>query len=110
MGFLVCRAGAKWVVGAEVNQSMCDAGVESLVMNGMAGKCLMVNKDVRRMHAASAHRDGTPPDMLRKADLAVFEVCAWSLDLVICVVLSPGGNAEGGLRGGMGGGERRWEL
>lgn len=63
------------MVGAEVHQTMCDVGVESLVMSGVAGKCLMVNKDVRRMHAAAtAHPDGTPPDMLHKADLAVFEV------------------------------------
>lgn len=65
------------MVGAEVNQSICDAGVGSLVMNGLAGKCLIINKDVRRMFAAAtAQPDGAPPDMLHKADLAVFEVCA----------------------------------
>ena len=63
------------MVGAEVNQSMCDAGVETLVMNGLAAKCLMVNKDVRRMHAVAAAPDGTPPDMQHKAEMAVFEVC-----------------------------------
>ena len=74
------RAGAEWVVGAEVNQCMCDAGVEILVINGLAGKCLMVNKDVRRMlAAATAQPHGTPPDMLHKADLAVFEVCAFQM-------------------------------
>ena len=83
--FWACRAGAEWVVGAEVNQSMCDAGVESLVMNGLAGKCLMVNKDVRRMYAAAtAQPDGTPPDMLHKADLAVFEVRALQVVWSFC--------------------------
>ena len=74
----VYRAGAEWVVGAEVNQSMCDAGVETLVMNGWAAKCLMVNKDVRRMHADAAQPDGAPPDMQHKADMAVFEVCKYA--------------------------------
>lgn len=63
------------MVGAEVNQSMCDAGVETLIMNGWAAKCLMVNKDVRRMHAGAAQPDGAPPDMQHRADMAVFEVC-----------------------------------
>ena len=82
------------MVGAEVNQSMCDAGVESLVMNGVADKCLMVNKDVRRMHAAAtAHPNGTPPDMLHKADLAVFEVSPLQVATEVCalqLVWSPG--------------------
>lgn len=73
------------MVGAEVNQSMCDAGVEILVMNGLASKCLMVNKDVRRMHAAAtAHPTGAPPDMLHKADLALFEVCAFQVVWSAC--------------------------
>ena len=61
------------MLGAEVNQAMCDAGVHTLVMNGYGGKCIMVNKDVRHLEA-SAKPDGTPPDMHSKADIAIFEV------------------------------------
>jgi hypothetical protein len=68
-----CRAGAEWVLGAEVSQAMCDAGVETLVMNGYGAKCIMVNKDVRHLET-SAKPDGTPPDMHSKADIAIFEV------------------------------------
>lgn len=66
------------MVGAEVNQAMCDAGAETLVMNGFGAKCLMINKDVRRLDV-TAKPDGTPPDMQHKADMAVFEVCMPSM-------------------------------
>ena len=52
---------------------MCDVGVQKLVMNGYAAKCVMLNKDVRHMDTA-AKPDGTPADMDQKADIAVFEV------------------------------------
>ncbi len=52
---------------------MCDVGVETLVMNGFGAKCIMVNKDVRHLEVR-AKPDGTPPDLQRKADVAVFEV------------------------------------
>ena len=61
------------MLGAEVSQAMCDAGVETLVMNGFGGKCIMANKDVRHLET-SAKPDGTPPDMHSKADIAIFEV------------------------------------
>ena len=76
------RAGADHVTGAEVCQHMCDVAAEVVVMNGYAAKCLMVNKDVRRMDA-SAKPDGTPPDMEHRANLCIFEASApmplWSL-------------------------------
>ena len=78
-----CRAGADWVVGAEVHQAMCDAGVETLVLNGFGAKCVMVNKDVRRMDV-TAKPDGTPADMQQKADIAVFEVHALSCSPLTC--------------------------
>lgn len=68
------RAGADLVTGAEVGQHMCDVAAEAVVMNGYAAKCLMINKDVRRMDAA-AKANGTPPDMEQKANVCVFEVC-----------------------------------
>ncbi len=52
---------------------MCDAGVETLVMNGLGAKCIMVNKDVRHLET-SVRPDGTPPHMHSKADIAIFEV------------------------------------
>lgn len=52
---------------------MCDVGVQTLVMNGYAAKCIMLNKDVRHLGTA-AKADGTPADMDQKADIAVFEV------------------------------------
>lgn len=70
----VYRAGADLVTGAEVGQHMCDVAAEAVVMNGYAAKCLMINKDVRRMDAA-AKANGTPPDMEQKANVCVFEVC-----------------------------------
>lgn len=69
----MCRAGADWVVGAEINQSMCDVGVETLVMNGLGAKCLMVNKNVCHLEV-HVKPDGSPPDMQSKADIAIFEV------------------------------------
>lgn len=56
-----------------MSQAMCDVGVETLVMNGYAAKCIMLNKDVRHMDVV-AKPDGTPADMDRRADIAIFEV------------------------------------
>ena len=56
-----------------MSQHMCDVGVETIVMNGYAAKCTLVNKDVRRMDVAQKP-DGTPPDMPVKADILIFEV------------------------------------
>ena len=57
-----------------MSQHMCDVGAETVVMNGYAVQCMLVNKDVRRMDVAQKP-DGTPPDMPTKADMLVFEVC-----------------------------------
>ncbi|DBA90775.1 TPA: hypothetical protein ACH3X1_003982 [Trebouxia sp. C0004] len=73
LSMMAARAGAEWVVGAEVSQAMCDAGAETVVMNGYGAKCIMVNKDVRHLET-SAKPDGTPPEMQSKADIAIFEV------------------------------------
>ena len=62
------------MIGAEMSQHMCDVGAETVVMNGYAAQCMLVNKDVRRMDVAQKP-DGTPPDMPAKADLLIFEVC-----------------------------------
>ncbi|KAK9803026.1 hypothetical protein WJX72_005333 [[Myrmecia] bisecta] len=73
LSMMAARAGASSVVGAEMSQHMCDVAAETVVMNGYAAQCLMVNKDVRRMDVVRK-ADGTPPDMDRKADIMVFEV------------------------------------
>ena len=57
-----------------MSQHMCDVGAETVVMNGYAAQCMLVNKDIRRMDVAQKP-DGTPPDMPAKADLLIFEVC-----------------------------------
>ena len=72
-GAHACRAGADRVTGAEIGQHMCDMAAEAVVLNGYAGKCIMINKDVRRMDAA-AKLDGIPPDMEQKANVCIFEV------------------------------------
>ena len=72
---LWARAGADHVTGAELCQHMCDVAAEAVVMNGYAARCLMVNKDVRRMDTV-ARPDGTPADMEQRANLCIFE--AWA--------------------------------
>ena len=67
------RAGATHVTGAELSQHMCDVAAEAAVMNGYAAKCIMVNKDVRRLYATKPP-DGTQPDMEQKANLCIYEV------------------------------------
>lgn len=65
------------MTGAEISQHMCDVAAEAVVMNGYAAKCIMINKDVRHIHAETLP-DGTLPDMDYKADLCIFEVRALS--------------------------------
>ena len=62
-----------------MNQPLCDAGMETLVMNGFGAKCMMTNKDVRRM-TVDARPDGALPDMENRADLAIFEVSVYAVD------------------------------
>ena len=72
------------MTGAEISQHMCDVAAEAVVMNGYAAKCVMINKDVRRIHSETLP-DGTLPDMEYKANLCIFEVCACAGTLVISV-------------------------
>ena len=74
---LLHRAGATHVTGAEISQHMCDVAAEAVVMNGYAAKCLMINRDVRRIHASKLP-DGTEPDMEHKANLCIYEASAVS--------------------------------
>ena len=52
---------------------MCDVAAEAVVMNGYAAKCIMINRDVRRLYATKPP-DGTQPDMEQKANLCIYEV------------------------------------
>ena len=71
------RAGANVVTGAEISTHLCDVAAEAVVANGLAMRCTMVNKDVRRMHA-EPQPDGSPADMDARADIALFEVSGHS--------------------------------
>jgi hypothetical protein len=52
---------------------MCDVAAETVVMNGYAANCLMINKDVRRIDTVQKP-DGAPPDMEQRANVCIFEV------------------------------------
>ena len=73
LSMLAARAGSDSVVGAEQSAHMCDVGEECEVMNGFAPRCLLLNRDARRMDT-KPKPDGTPPDLDRKADIVVYEV------------------------------------
>ena len=73
LSLLAARAGADQVTAVEVSQHMCDVGEEIIVMNGYADKVIMLNKDARQMDTLRK-KDGTGPDMDRRADVLVFEV------------------------------------
>jgi len=75
------------VTGAEISLHMCDVAAETVVMNGQAAKCIMINKDVRRLHSETLP-DGRAPDMAYKANLCIFEVCAAQLHVVLPASLS----------------------
>ena len=102
MPFFLDRAGADAVYAAEVSLHMCDVGEEATITNGYLGKMLcgylrllqstcvprclcsgltvpgkvtMLDRDARRLDT-SRHPDGIPPDLPRRADLLVYEVCA----------------------------------
>ncbi|GAB4824134.1 hypothetical protein N2152v2_011180 [Parachlorella kessleri] len=73
LSMMTARAGAKAVYGAEVNIHMCDVGEETTIMNGFLGRVMLLDRDVRRMDTLRKP-DGTPPELPRRADLAVYEV------------------------------------
>ena len=61
---------------------MADVGEECEVMNGLAGRCVMIQGDARRVMAREGpdlirggfKPDGTWPEMERRADVLVYEV------------------------------------
>ncbi len=81
LGMMAARAGADSVVGVELNSHMCDVAEEVVSSNGLAGKCVILHRDARRVFAASSDGlrggykpDGAVPEMERQADILVFEV------------------------------------
>lgn len=83
LSMLAARHGADKVVGCEQSVHMCDVGEECEVLNGYAGQCLLLNKDVRRMlckddpmleKSGGVKPDGTAPELERRADVLVYEV------------------------------------
>lgn len=73
LSMLTARAGAHSVYAAEINGHMCDVGEECTILNGFLGRVIMFDRDVRRMDTLPKP-DGTPPELPRRADLAVYEV------------------------------------
>ena len=70
MLILACRAGASKVIGVECSEHMSDIAAESIITNGYGTKCMVLNKDIRRVT-----EEGTQPFFEGgRADICVFEV------------------------------------
>ena len=81
LGMLAARAGADSVVGVEVNSHMCEIAEQVIGANRLSGKCVVLQRDARRVFAATSDGlrggckpDGMAPELLRQADILVFEV------------------------------------
>ena len=76
------RAGADKVYAAEMSLHMCDAGEETVCLNGYGTSIIFLNRDARRIFTKESDGlikhglkpDGSYPEMERKADLLVYEV------------------------------------
>ena len=73
LAMMAARAGADQVYGAEISQHMADVAEETTIANGFLGKIYILDKDVRRLSTVRKP-DGTPPDLPRPADVAVYEI------------------------------------
>lgn len=73
LSMMAARAGAKEVFACEISSHMTDVAEETVIMNGFFDKITVFNKDVRRMDT-QPRPDGTPADLPRRANMAVFEI------------------------------------
>lgn len=73
LSMMAARAGSDYTYAAEVSAHMCDVAEECTIMNGFLDKILVLDRDVRRMDVLRKP-DGTPPELQRPVDLAIFEV------------------------------------
>jgi hypothetical protein len=81
LSMMSARAGADSVVGVELNGHMCDVAEQVISANGLSDKCIILQRDSRRMFAATSEGlmrgrkpDGAAPELTRQADILVFEV------------------------------------
>jgi hypothetical protein len=76
------RAGADSVYAVEMSPHMCDAGEETVCMNGYGTSIMYLNRDARRLFTKESEGlikhglkpDGNPPEMERKSNVLVYEV------------------------------------
>ena len=78
---MAARAGADTVVGVEMLPHLCTIADETVARNGLAGRMIVLNKDVRNVFTSETDGlrggrkpDGSHPELQRKADILVFEV------------------------------------
>jgi len=82
LSMFAMRAGAEHVYAAEMSGHMCDAGEETVCMNGYGTKIMFLNRDARRLFTKESEGlikhglkpDGNYPEMERKANVLVYEV------------------------------------
>ena len=82
LSMLSMRAGADHVYAVEMSGHMCDAGEETVCLNGYGTSIMFLNRDARRLFTKESDGlikhglkpDGNPPEMERKADVLVYEV------------------------------------
>ena len=81
LSMMAARAGADTVVAVEQSSHMCEVADKTIATNGLASKCLVLQRDARRMFATTSEGlragrkpDGEAPELERKADILVFEV------------------------------------
>ena len=78
---MAARAGADTVIAVEQSSHMCSVAEAVIAANGLSRKCTVLQRDARRMFAATSDGlragrkpDGAAPELERKADMLVFEV------------------------------------
>jgi len=82
LSMFAMRAGADSVYAVEMSPHMCDAGEETVCMNGYGTSIMYLNRDARRLFTKESEGlikhglkpDGNPPEMERKSNVLVYEV------------------------------------
>jgi len=81
LSMMAARAGADAVIAVEQSSHMCEVAQQTICRNGFAAKCTVVNRDARRILAATSpgmrggrKPDGEAPELERQADVLIFEV------------------------------------
>jgi len=81
LSMMAARAGADTVVAVEQSSHMCEVAEKTIAANKLSSKCIVLQRDARRMFATTSEGlragrkpDGEAPELERKADIMVFEV------------------------------------